>query len=177
MPRWPESTTDRALDRFFRFVVFDPSGCWLWTGARDKDGYALFKFQGRMRRAQRWVWQFLNGPIPEGLHTDHLCRTHPCVCPDHIEPVTPLENVMRGLGPAAINSRKTHCVHGHPFDEENTYRENGRRRCRVCLRERSRKWQQQHPEYGRQYRLAHMGQYREYQRAFRLRSPIISFDL
>jgi hypothetical protein len=31
---------------------------------------------------------------------------------------------------------KTHCKHGHPFNAENTYyTPDGRRRCRICLRE------------------------------------------
>lgn len=30
----------------------------------------------------------------------------------------------------------THCVHGHPFTSENTYRHNGKRHCRTCVRTR-----------------------------------------
>jgi hypothetical protein len=33
-------------------------------------------------------------------------------------------------------ARKTHCPYGHPYDEENTYRYNGRRQCKACMRER-----------------------------------------
>lgn len=36
----------------------------------------------------------------------------------------------------------THCRHGHPYDEQNTYvRRDGRRECRVCVREQGRRWQ------------------------------------
>jgi hypothetical protein len=45
-----------------------------------------------------------------------------------------VENMMRGFGLPAINARKTHCVHGHPFDEANTYRSGGKRCCRACNR-------------------------------------------
>ncbi len=35
---------------------------------------------------------------------------------------------------------QTNCVHGHPFDERNTYRAaDGSRRCRICNRERARR--------------------------------------
>jgi len=33
----------------------------------------------------------------------------------------------------ARESRQTHCKRGHPFDEENTYRNKGKRYCRACL--------------------------------------------
>jgi len=35
------------------------------------------------------------GPIPDGLHLDHLCANPPCVRPDHLEPVTQAENNRR----------------------------------------------------------------------------------
>jgi hypothetical protein len=38
------------------------------------------------------------GSIPENLELDHLCRNPACVRPDHLEPVTHLENLRRGAG-------------------------------------------------------------------------------
>ena len=38
-------------------------------------------------------------------------------------------------GPASIAAR-THCKHGHPFSEENTYLWRGTRHCRACRRAR-----------------------------------------
>jgi hypothetical protein len=39
-----------------------------------------------------------------------------------------------------IHAAKTHCPHGHPYDEANTYRpKNGQRACRACSRERQRR--------------------------------------
>ncbi len=35
------------------------------------------------------------GPVPPGLQLDHLCRVRNCVNPDHVEPVTPAENIRR----------------------------------------------------------------------------------
>jgi hypothetical protein len=38
------------------------------------------------------------------------------------------------------NAEKTHCLHGHPFDEANTYwTKRGQRDCRACNRGRSRR--------------------------------------
>jgi len=83
--------------------------------------------------AHRFAYELLVGPIPDGLHTDHLCRNHSCVRPDHLEPVTCAVNVQRGIGPAALNAKKAHCMHGHPFDGPNTMiAKNGKRQCRTC---------------------------------------------
>ncbi|KKM91570.1 hypothetical protein LCGC14_1227080, partial [marine sediment metagenome] len=59
----------------------------------------------------------------------------------HLEVVTPGENVRRGNGLAGVNTRKTECVHGHPFDVTNTYiGPDGKRACRICKRNTWRRW-------------------------------------
>lgn len=47
-------------------------------------------------------------------------------------------------GIAKAMAEKTHCVHGHPFDEENTIRDwRGYRTCRQCAQRREQQRQQQ----------------------------------
>jgi len=43
----------------------------------------------------RWYYEQHKGPIPEGLQLDHLCGVRPCLNPDHLEPVTQTENILR----------------------------------------------------------------------------------
>jgi len=74
----------------------------------------------------------VNGPIPEGLDLDHLCRNRWCVNPEHVEPVTRRENLIRGQTTIAQNVSKTHCPAGHAYDETNTYYYRGMRQCRIC---------------------------------------------
>jgi hypothetical protein len=126
-----------------------PDECWLWTGRLDEHGYG--RVGKRSIPAHRIAYEECVGPIPDGLHTDHLCHTHDvscpggasclhrrCVNPRHIEPVTRKENILRGRNFAAVNAAKTHCPQGHPYDEANTYvyvRPGARARfCRTCLR-------------------------------------------
>jgi len=114
----------------------DLGPCWQWTAALDGQGYGRFGVDGMSVYAHRIAYEQLVGPIPAGLQSDHLCRNHACVYPSHIEPVTPRENNLRGIGPAITRARhqsRTHCSQGHPYDEANTYhRPGGRRLCRKC---------------------------------------------
>lgn len=130
--------------RLISHVEKGPGGCWLWTAQLDKGGYGKVKLDGRPWMAHRAAYTLLVGPIPAGLTLDHLCRVRNCVNPDHLEPVTLKENLMRGRTPAALNSAKTACPQGHPYDEHNTYRWRGRRMCKKCQRASTRRWRQAH---------------------------------
>ena len=112
--------------------------CWVWTGYTSPDGYAILAVRedGRKttRYMARWSYEHHVAPIPEGHEPDHLCRNRPCVRPDHLEPVTHTENVLRGESPQALNARKTHCSRGHEFTPENTGQQATGRFCRACKR-------------------------------------------
>lgn len=124
-------------ERFWRYVNKTET-CWIWTGALSK-GYGCFVVQQRPTkcvRAHRYSYESIVGPIPDGLTIDHLCGNKSCVNPSHLEPVTIRVNVLRNNGPTAKNAAATHCKHGHPFDEVNTYiyKNKNARKCRACER-------------------------------------------
>ena|SRR5581483_7110375 len=143
--RRPFEATPETIERFWAQVDKNgPNGCWLWTGALDRCGYSAFFSRGA-RIGHRVAWQLTNGPIPDGMCLDHLCRVRACVNPDHLQPVSAKENTLRGNTPAGNNAKKTHCIRGHEFTPENTiirksYTTKGRngvaRQCRTCLKSR-----------------------------------------
>lgn len=131
---------DKTIARF-NTKVRETALCWVWTSTMDDEGYGTFSIGGQNRPAHQVSWEIHHGEkFPEGMVTDHLCRNHSCVNPFHLDPVSNLENILRGTSPAAMNSRKTRCVNFHEFDEENTYYQGGRRQCRECARQRGLKW-------------------------------------
>jgi hypothetical protein len=112
--------TDRQLNNFWA-KVNKTDTCWLWTGAKDYDGYGKFTFSKTHKMAHRLSLELFLGSIEKNLQVDHLCRVRHCVNPAHLEAVTPRVNTLRSNAPSAKNAVKTECLNGHPFTEENTY--------------------------------------------------------
>jgi hypothetical protein len=132
--RQPRPLEDRLWPRV------TPAGfCWEWEGAHAASGYGVINLGPRLDRTHRVVYEMLVGPIPEGLHMDHLCRNRGCCNPDHLDPVTPRENMIRGMAPSHITARTGVCRRGHTMADAYTRPDTGARTCRTCLTERSRR--------------------------------------
>ena len=86
--------------------------CWEWTAYTDPKGYGHVWDGETVGKAHRVVYEILVGPIPDGLELDHLCRNTGCVRPDHLEPVTPIENARR-TRVAEYVARGVECKRGH----------------------------------------------------------------
>ena len=127
--------TPEVEARFWSKV--DSTGdCWVWT-AYSRDGkYGSMKVRGDLFMAHRVAWVIANRrEVPTGLVIDHLCRNTHCVNPNHLEPVTERENLLRGETFNARQSAQTHCKRGHELSGDNLYAgalARGIRHCRAC---------------------------------------------
>lgn len=136
------------LSEDFWSKVNKTDGCWLWTGRGNPDNYGLYSMKRKPHRVHILAWEESNGPVPPGMVLDHVCHTNECLlrsqCPhrrcvrlDHLRVTTVKINILRGVGPTAINGAKVQCSYGHPYNDENTYwKPNGERDCRPCQRRR-----------------------------------------
>lgn len=102
--------TPRRL-RSFLASVQKPAGkdgCWEWVGTTSNRGYGNYFAHA----AHRVAYQWMVGPVPDGLDLDHLCRNKRCVNPHHLEPVTKAENNRRSKVSGPFQLRH-YCIHGH----------------------------------------------------------------
>lgn len=113
-----------------------PTGCWETPETPSKKVYFQASIANTMFLVHRLVYSHFVGEILEGCQLDHLCRNKRCANFEHLEAVTPGENLRRSGCITSLNAKKTHCPQGHPYDEKNTQvKPGGGRHCRKCHQE------------------------------------------
>lgn len=136
--------------------------CWEWSGGLDKDGYGKTTIDRADWRVHRAVWTALVGPLDSTLVIDHLCRNRVCCNPDHLEPVSDVENWRRSHAPSRIYADRSTCKNGHDLNSPENLRKNkaGARVCKICYNEwQAEKFKSMSPEAREVYNAKQRARY------------------
>lgn len=84
--KFPSIKGRTVEERFHeKCLIQGDTGCWLWQGATDKDGYGFIRIDGKNVRAHRFALEMKLGRklLREELAC-HSCDTPACVNPEHL---------------------------------------------------------------------------------------------
>ena len=106
----------------------ETTGCLVWNGLLDKDGYGQISHECKTVRTHKIMYELKHGAIPEGLIAGHLCDDkYPTDCklyrrccnPDHIKPMTNSENSQRASTLGRLVTSPALFKPGHGAGENN----------------------------------------------------------
>lgn len=146
--RWTAQSVEEPAPSY---VPSEFGPCLIWGGTLFGSGYGCVRYGRAYRRLHRMAWIIRHGePPPETPYVLHRCDRRTCWADSHLWLGTQAQNCVDMVDKKRhVNTRKTHCVNGHPLDGDNLYRQPGdasRRGCRTCYRERMRRLMAD-PEY------------------------------
>lgn len=107
--RLPETVLAELLEQIASLITPDPAtGCWLWNGSIDDNGYSHHFVGGSDWLVHRLMYVLFIGTHLQSRQLDHLCGgpsengseesdklRRRCVNPRHMEPVTARVNILR----------------------------------------------------------------------------------
>lgn len=93
------------------------TGCWLWCGTVNSDGYGQLRMAGRTTGAHRLSYEAFVGPVGPGLCVCHKCDVPCCANPDHLFLGTHADNAQdrSRKGRTARMTAENHWSLKYPF--------------------------------------------------------------
>ena len=84
------------------------SVCWIWQGAKDKNGYGKCKRPSHLGECvpHRWMYKKHYGidSIPKGYELHHRCEVRSCIRPEHLQPIAKKEHsTLQKVGKRAFS--------------------------------------------------------------------------
>lgn len=97
------------FERVMRRTLPEPNtGCVLFEGFVNPQGYGNVKVRGVAKLTHRVTWEEVNGPIPEGAYVLHSCDTPACVNPDHLFLGNQDDNMKDAAGKGRVRKGEEH---------------------------------------------------------------------
>ena len=91
---------------------------------KNRDGYALKSYKGKMYRHHRLVYEQEHGPIPKGMVIMHTCDNPPCINPEHLRLGTHQDNIAdcvnKGRQPRGVINAKAKLTEQQILDIRNS---------------------------------------------------------
>jgi len=125
--RSPSSNEDK-YSRVLEYFV-NENNCHIFArSARDRNGYAVVKIDGKNWYAHKYVYEQNHGPVPEGMEVMHLCKKQrDCININHLQSGSRADNMAQ-----IPEDRKTFCVVGHQQTRTSSYWFAGTLICKIC---------------------------------------------
>lgn len=143
MPKGVYQRKPKDHEACFWARVQKSEGCWLWTGAKNRNGYGYLGMNNKDILAHRFSWIVNVGEIRAGKCVLHRCDVPACVRPDHLFVGDHLTNVRDCIAKgrrftnhkqaARTKASRPFCRRGHEYAAVGFFVGNrGQRRCKAC---------------------------------------------
>ena len=122
--------------------IISSNGCRVWNKKESlfPSGHVAISFRGNAMKAHRALWIETFGDLDSKTVVRHICNNPACTNIEHLTTGTQADNIQDMIDAGRHGmTNKTHCPKGHEYNETNTRTYKGRRWCRACDNERSRR--------------------------------------
>lgn len=122
------SSDEDKYSRILEYVV-NKNNCHIFKlSARDRNGYAVVKIDGKNWYAHKYVYEQKHGPVPAGMEVMHLCKNQrDCISINHLRAGTHAENMAQ-----IPEDKKEFCAAGHELNRSNSFKFNNNLHCKIC---------------------------------------------